>query len=89
MKQYVKWGEKKRRVEVPEGYVFLSYEARLRDRDRYFNLHTGAWDWVESDDIGMLVGPLGVIACRLSHPEQAYQEEFDSRTEFHTAEKLV
>lgn len=55
--QIVKWGKKQRQVKVPVGWVFVKNGQRVQQKDKFFNLHTHAWDNVNNEDIGDLVGP--------------------------------
>ena len=54
--QIVKWGKKQRQVKVPVGWAFIKNGKEIKERDKFFNLATHAWDNVDENDIGCNVG---------------------------------
>lgn len=54
--QIVKWGKKQRQVKVPVGWAFIKDGKEIKEKDKFFNLATHAWDNVDDEMIGCDVG---------------------------------
>ena len=76
--QIVKWGKKQRQVKVPVGWAFIKDNRSVMERDKFFNLLTHAWDNVEPDDIGDMVGPNGMFLVAIREERRAVKSDIDS-----------
>lgn len=75
--QIVKWGKKQRQVKVPVGWAFIKNGKEIRERDKYFNLATHAWDNVTEEDIGCDVGVDHVYGVFIREERRAESSELD------------
>ena len=75
--QIVKWGKKQRQVKVPVGWAFIKNGKEIRERDKYFNLATHAWDNVTEEDIGCDVGVDHVCGVFIREERRAESSELD------------
>lgn len=75
--QIVKWGKKQRQVKVPVGWAFVKDGKPVKDKDKFFNLHTHAWDNAEDDDIGITVGGPDGICVAIREEHRAHDSEID------------
>lgn len=75
--QIVKWGKKQRQVKVPVGWAFIKNGKEIKERDRYFNLATHAWDNVTEEDIGCDVGIDHVHGVFIREERRAEPSELD------------
>lgn len=78
--QIVKWGKKQRQVKVPVGWAFIKDGKTVRDKDKCFNLLTHAWDNVDQEDFGDVVGGPDGICVAIREERRDFNNEIDKDT---------
>lgn len=76
--QIVKWGKRQRQVKVPVGWAFIKNGKEIKERDKYFNLATHAWDNVTEEDIGRDVGIDYIDGIFIREERRAFLRDLDT-----------
>ena len=84
--QIVKWGKKQRAVKVPVGWAFVKDHKVIKERDKVFNRLTHAWDDIEPDFVGLVIGEDLEDPIVIRDEHRAYSGELDNKSR---AERIV
>ena len=76
--QIVKWGKKQRQVKVPVGWAFIRDGKEIKERDKFFNLATHAWNDVQEEDVGRDVGIDYLDGVFIREERRASSNEIDT-----------